>query len=144
MNQFLLYCILLFSLTQGLGQSKFQLPENVDKVFIPFELLNNMIIIPVEVNGTELNFILDTGVSRSIIFNLERVDSIDIRKKHTVKIFGYGEKEPFEVYYSNDNKLNSFGYTSQSSEFLIMINQSIDLSGFFGLDVHGIIGYDFF
>jgi hypothetical protein len=144
MNQFLLYFILLFSLTQGLGQSKFQLPENLDKVFIPFELLNNMIIIPVEVNGTELNFILDTGVSRSIIFNLERVDSIDIRKKHTVKIFGYGEKEPFEVYYSNDNKLNSFGYTSQSSEFLIMINQSIDLFGFFGLDVHGIIGYDFF
>ena len=34
-----------------------------------FKLINNLIIIPVEVNGVTLSFLLDTGVSKPIIFN---------------------------------------------------------------------------
>ena len=40
---------------------------------INFEFASNLIIIPVSINGVTLSFILDTGVSRPILFNLAYV-----------------------------------------------------------------------
>ena len=57
----------------GFSQDKFviQNRKGVDKV--KFRLINNLIIIPVEVNGVTLSFLLDTGVSKPIIFNFLNV-----------------------------------------------------------------------
>ncbi len=43
------------------------LPEGRNKVRIPFEIHDNLIVIPVVLNGSlPLNFILDTGVQDEI------------------------------------------------------------------------------
>ena len=50
------------------SQGNFELQdEKSDKVY--FKFVNNLIVIPVTVNGASLSFLLDTGVSRPIIFN---------------------------------------------------------------------------
>ena len=36
---------------------------------IHFKLINNLIVIPVTINGIDLSFLLDSGVSKPIIFN---------------------------------------------------------------------------
>jgi len=36
---------------------------------IPFQLINNLIVIPVTVNVQQLSFLLDTGVGMTMLFN---------------------------------------------------------------------------
>ena len=50
------------------SQDGFQL-QNGKSDKIHFRLINNLIVIPVSVNGVSLFFLLDTGVSKPIIFN---------------------------------------------------------------------------
>lgn len=143
MKRFFLISILIWSLS-SYSQSGFQFPEGVDKIEIPFESSNNIIIIPVKVNGTEHKFIVDTGASYSIIFNLERMDSINVRKGQRLKISGYGEREPFDVFFSDNNHFDIFGFTSNNAELFIMADEIINLSGLLGTGVHGLMGFDFF
>ena len=35
---------------------------------ISFQLINNLVVIPIEINGKGLNFIFDTGVNKTIVF----------------------------------------------------------------------------
>ena len=56
----------------------YNLPKGEKRQNIKFQLINNLIVIPVEINGTELTFILDSGVSKPILFNLSKSDSISI------------------------------------------------------------------
>lgn len=52
----------------GFAQVNFEL-QNGKSDKIHFKFVNNLIIIPVTVNDVPLSFLLDTGVSNSIIFN---------------------------------------------------------------------------
>ena len=68
MRKILCLAFLLISVVNfGYSQNKFRLETKKGKDKIRFQLINNLIIIPVEVNGVILSFILDTGVSRPII-----------------------------------------------------------------------------
>ncbi len=59
------------------GQGQFNLPgKKQDK--IKFELINNLIVLPIEINGVELSFLLDTGVSKPILFNITNTDSLQM------------------------------------------------------------------
>ena len=76
--------ILLFCCFYNLGfsQGKFIVlnAKKTDK--IRFKLINNLIVIPVEVNGVELSFLLDTGVSKTILFNyLDISDNLKIKDR---------------------------------------------------------------
>jgi len=65
-----LLCIFLFigfNLTV-FSQGNFEL-QNGKSDKIHFKFVNNLIVIPVTVNDVPLSFLLDTGVSNSIIFN---------------------------------------------------------------------------
>ncbi len=52
------------------AQNSFEL-INAKKAVIPFKFINNLIFIPVTVNGAELTLLLDTGVAETILFSLE-------------------------------------------------------------------------
>jgi hypothetical protein len=83
---FLLFCCSLFSFSQG----KFVL-QGADRDKIHFKLINNLIIIPVEINGVELSFLLDTGVSKPIIFNFLNITEdlqINQAEKNILAWFG--------------------------------------------------------
>lgn len=53
------------------GQSKFVLPTHA-KGKVTFELASNMIIIPVEIAGVAMNFLVDTGVGQTLIFDTHK------------------------------------------------------------------------
>jgi hypothetical protein len=52
------------------AQSDFRF-KKFNKVKIPFQLINNLVFIPINVNGVELTFLLDSGVKETILFSLE-------------------------------------------------------------------------
>ncbi|MGB5418420.1 MAG: signaling protein, partial [Algibacter sp.] len=66
------------------SQDKFIIQNKNQSDKIRFKLINNLIIFPVEINGVTLSFLLDTGVSKPIIFNFLNVsDSLLIKDAET-------------------------------------------------------------
>ena len=80
----LLSCI---SLTLGFGQSGFQLPPNQKKAVIPFQMINNLIFIPIQVNGETLTFLLDTGVEETVLFSLDYKEEVSLHQLEKIKFF---------------------------------------------------------
>ncbi|MCT8340819.1 aspartyl protease family protein [Flavobacteriaceae bacterium TK19130] len=111
---------------------------------IKFKLVNNLIVVPVEVNGTELSFLLDTGVKSSIIFSLEQRDSITLGKSKPITLKGLGGGEPIEALRSEKNKVRLGKAFDNDHSLYVVFGSSLNLSPRMGIPIHGIIGYEFF
>ncbi|NDV15365.1 PDZ domain-containing protein [Muricauda sp. TY007] len=135
----LLLFVPLFIWAQG-----YRLPEGEKFQKIKFELINNLIIIPVEVNGTELTFILDSGVSKPILFNLSESDSIPINNVSEVTIRGLGGGEPMKALSSKNNAFKLGEARNYSQDLYVVLDRGINFSTTLGIPVHGIMGYDLF
>lgn len=144
LNQHLtLLFILLFAFTIGYGQG-YTLKKGVDKQTIKFKLVNNLIIVPIEVNGVELSFVLDTGVSRPILFNITDADSVDIKNAEEIYLKGLGGGDPIEAYRSDANYFRIKDAFNLNQDLYLVFDKDINFSPRIGFPVHGIIGYDFF
>ena len=141
----ILFLSLLFQfISTSYGQNKFQFKEGFTKDNIKFRLVNNLIIIPVELNGVELSFILDTGVGSTILFSLENRDSLELKNASKIFLKGFGNDEPIEAVKSLDNELKIGRLKSSDHTIFLVYNESINFSPRMGIPIHGIIGYDFF
>src|SRR5690606_34392995 len=109
-----------------------------------FELINNLIIIPVEINGAELTFILDSGVSKPILFNLSDSDSIPINNVSEITIRGLGTGEPMKALSSKSNIFRLGEARNFSQDLYVVLDRDINFSPSLGIPVHGIMGYDLF
>ena len=135
----LLLMVPIFILAQG-----FELPKDKKFQRIGFELINNLIIIPVEINGVELTFILDSGVSKPILFNLSESDSIPINNVSEVTIRGLGGGEPMKALSSKRNVFRLGEARNLSQDLYVVMDRGINFSTTLGIPVHGIMGYDLF
>jgi hypothetical protein len=100
--------------------------------------------VPVEINGVELSFLLDTGVDSTILFNLREVDSLNVKNATTILLKGLGAGEPIKAIKSTGNDIRIGKATSQSLIMYVVYDYEISLSNRMGVPIHGIIGYDFF
>jgi len=135
--------LFLFS-TLIFSQSHFRLANSDKKASIPFIESNHLVIIPVNLNGTDLHFLLDTGVENTFLFSLEETDSINFANIEKIKIKGLGSGEAMDALKSSKNKLLIKDYVDQEHEVYIILDQNINFSSQLGIPVHGIIGYSFF
>ena len=136
---FLIWCCPVLLISQN-----FELPAGQKFQKVKFELVNNLIIIPIEVNGAELSFILDSGVNKPILFNISDKDSIQINNVSEIVIKGLGEGEPIDAL-SSDTNIFKIGKAFNKDQLLyVVIDKELNLSPRLGLPVHGIIGYDLF
>lgn len=126
------------------GQSGFQFESNKKKVTIPFQLINNLIFIPIEVNGIELNFLLDSGVEETILLSLEDKTEVRFNSVQKIKLRGLGDKEAIEGMKSSNNTLSLNGLTDSHHDVYIVLDQDFNFSSHIGIPVNGIIGYHFF
>ncbi len=126
-----------------LGQG-YHLPKGQKFQKVKFELINNLIIIPVEINGTELTFILDSGVSKPILFNLSESDSVAINNVSEVTIRGLGEGEPMKALSSRINSFSLGKAKNLAQDLYVVLDRDINFSTSLGIPVHGIMGYDLF
>jgi len=107
-----------------------------------FKLINNLIIIPVEVNDTKLTFILDSGVSSTVIFNLRPSDSLEVKNIEKIYIRGLGDGEPIEALRSRGNRFKMGKLFATNNDLYIVYKEKLDFSSKLGITVHGLIGYD--
>ena len=141
-KNYYLYFLFFYNILNA--QNGFQLVGNTSKVSIPFDLVNNLIIIPINVNGVKLNFLLDTGVSETIIFSLDDAGEVIFNQSQTIKMKGFGKKEDFDAYRCRNNKLAIKDYVDVNHTIYLVLYQEINISSQVGIPVNGIIGYHFF
>ncbi|PCE63469.1 aspartyl protease family protein [Sediminicola luteus] len=136
--------ILMLFLPLFLIGQRYYLPAGKPSVKVKFELVNNLIIVPIEVNGAELSFILDSGVGTPILFNLSDQDSIQINQVSEVTIKGLGQGEDAKALRSRGNHFKIGGVQNQNQQLYVVMDKSLNFSPSLGVPVHGIIGYDLF
>tara|TARA_R110001583_G_scaffold58714_5_gene174833 strand:+ start:92 stop:1396 length:1305 start_codon:yes stop_codon:yes gene_type:complete len=126
----------------GTAQNSFYFNKNIKKQFVPFKLLSNLIVFPIDVNGKKLNFILDSGVGNTILFNLSAHDSIRLKNIEKIKLRGLGSEPAVDAILSQGNEFRINGIVSNNQRVYVVDNDSFDLSSKLGLTVNGIIGYE--
>ncbi|MET2984186.1 aspartyl protease family protein [Aureibaculum conchae] len=142
--RFLHIILLLFLYVNSYAQDKFNILGNKDSYAVSFKMINNLIVIPIEVNGEKLNFLLDTGIDNSLLINLKLKDSLNLKNVEEVRLRGLGEGEHI---YAIKSKNNSFklGKIFNNNHMVYAIHsEDLDLSSRLGIDVNGIIGGDLF
>lgn len=136
--------IFLYAHIESFSQNSFQLPEGDKKDKISFNLVNNLVVIPVEVNGTTLSFLLDTGVKSTIIFSLDKQDSVELKNTKPVSLRGLGEGGVLKGLKSENNVLQIGSAVSEDHTIFVIFESSLNLSSRMGLAINGIVGLDFF
>ena len=141
------YVIILYVLSSSFCYSQDYFIVNskkgVDKV--KFKLVNNLIIIPVEINGVSLSFLLDTGVSKPIVFNFLNIsDSLKIKNAQKIMLRGLGEGDAIEALRSKNNIFRIGEAININQDLYAILDSSLNFSHKLGLPIHGIIGYDLF
>lgn len=125
------------------AQNSFEI-KKAKKVVVPFKLINNLIFIPITVNGAELTFLLDTGVAETTIFSLENKE-MRLSRLEKMRFSGLGGSTSIEGFKS-DHNVGKIGenFVNTSFTLFIILDQNINLSSHVGIPVNGIIGYHFF
>lgn len=115
------------------------------KDVISFDLIRNLIIIPVYINNKgPFNFILDTGVGPMVITDPKLKDSLNLTDPRLVKITGFGEGEEVFAYVAKTSVINIGEAVVQNLSTFVLKEDIFSLSAYVGKDIAGLIGYDFF
>lgn len=132
-----------FSINALFSQGKFQFFGKEDvKQKIKFKRINNLIVIPLQINGKELSFILDTGVNKTILFNLTKNDSLGLNNVEKIQLQGLGNNEPVEALISKNNRFQLGNMINSNEDLYVILKDSFDMSAKMGITIHGIIGFD--
>lgn len=138
-----LFCIISVSaLAQTLG---FSLAEGRKRVEIPIEIHNNLIVVPVLLNGMlPLKFIVDTGVRTSILTQKTYTDILNLSYSRKYTIAGAGGEQLIEAYITNGVDLQLPGVDGHGHAMLVLGEDYLELRNYLGTDVHGVLGYELF
>ena len=135
--------LLLLTFSLSFAQKGFEI-NDAKKTVIPFKLINNLIFLPLEINGVKLNFLLDSGVNETILFSLEDKE-VNFNDTEKIKFSGLGESMDIEGLKS-ENNLVTIGknFRDENHTIFVILDERINFSSHVGIPVNGIIGYHFF
>lgn len=123
----------------------FSLADGKKKVQIPIEIHNNLVVIPVVLNGQlPLKFILDTGVRTSILTEKTFSDILNLTYSRKYTIAGPGGQKLVDAYVTNNVSLDLPGVHGEGHAMLVLEEDYLELRNYLGADVHGILGYELF
>ncbi len=127
-------------------KKKFYLKEGKKKAVIPFDLIHNLIVIKVQLNESDtLKFILDTGVSHTLVTDLSVFGHLDFDQAKKVYLFGLGGEDSISAVRSFNNKIRiGRRVFSDNVTAIIPLENVYKISTSMGTKIHGILGYDFF
>lgn len=138
----LLFLSLFFSNNFYSEELSFFKNKNKKVARVKFKLINNLIVLPIKINGKNVSFILDSGVGKTILFNISQNDNIGLNNIETVKLKGLGKGEPVEALLSKNNTLSLKNIDISKQTVYVIVKDYFDLSSKMGVTVNGIIGYN--
>ncbi|GAA4013092.1 hypothetical protein GCM10022408_27510 [Hymenobacter fastidiosus] len=124
----------------------FQLAEHRGRrVKSSFEFHRNLIVVAVTLNGKgPYKFLLDTGVATSLITDPLLGGELNLRYKQRFRVMGAGNEAALEAFQTDSVRVEMPGVVGAHISFLVLSEDVLNLSGYIGTPIHGILGYDLF
>lgn len=129
------------------GQEKygFHLRNKQKVARIPFQLQANLILVPVRLNNSDtLWFVLDTGVSTTILTDSKIPAARHLMPIRRVKIAGAGEGQGLSASVALGSTLKMGDMVAYNQTIVVLDEDALALSEYVGVPVHGIFGYEVF
>ncbi|MGI4872729.1 MAG: aspartyl protease family protein [Janthinobacterium lividum] len=116
------------------------------QVSFPFAIQRNLIVVSARLNGHgPYNFLLDTGVSTSIITDPLVADSLHLVRGTEYRIGGVGGQEGgLRAYETTGVRVELPGVVAPRLTWLVLSSDVLDLSGYAGTPIHGLLGAELF
>ena len=113
---------------------------------LPFLLQRNLIVIEVQLNGKgPYNFLLDTGISSSLITDPRLGQELNLVAQGRFLVAGAGEERPLEAFQVTGVRVElANGIQAPQASFLLLSDDVLNLSGYVGMPIHGLLGSDVF
>lgn len=112
---------------------------------LSFKLIKNLIVIPVMINNKgPYNFLLDTGIGLCLITDPTLVDTLQIKGLRNIKITGFGQGEELTASIAPKISMQIGKAKADSLSVIILKEDLLRISETLGMQIHGLIGYDFF
>jgi hypothetical protein len=110
-----------------------------------FENLNNLVVIPVKINGLlPSKFILDSGVALTILTQTEICELLEIPCDRRISLPVIGTLDSITGCISTGVRIDIPGVRSLGQNLVVLDEDYLNLKSFLGNNVQGIIGYDLF
>lgn len=137
--------VFLASLAGAQQQLGFTMQPGRKKVVIPIEVHNNLVVVPILLNGQlPLRFILDTGVRTAILTQKVYSDILNLQYTRKYSIAGPGGEKLVDAYVTNNVTIDMPGIHGEGHALLVLEEDYLELRSYLGVDVHGILGYELF
>lgn len=113
--------------------------------YLNFEIAHNLMIIPVRINDSDtLKFILDTGVTHTLLTDLNANDALTLQYSRKIDLFGLGQGDPVEALHSYGNEISLPGVYGNFHDLIVPLENIFYLSESLGKQVNGLLGYEVF
>jgi hypothetical protein len=111
-----------------------------------FDTQRNLIIVAARLNGHgPYHFLLDTGVSTSLLTNPALGDSLHLVRGEELRVIGAGgEDTPLRAYRTDNVRVELPGLVAPSMSWLLLSDDALNLSGYAGTRIDGILGAELF
>ena len=140
----LLILLLLFVPAKAQYGFEFE-KKNLKKVYVPFELHNNLIVVPVRLNDKlPMKFIVDTGIRTTILTEKIMSDALALTLNRKIILKGPGEQQIIAAHVANNVTIKIPGVVGRGQALLVLEEDFLQLRNYLGVEVHGIIGYELF
>lgn len=139
------FCCGLSILPQRAQAQGFGFAGRKQKQTISFQLIKNLIVIPVYLNQQgPFNFILDTGIGAAIVTDTALVSRLNPPHLRKFSLTGFGHNINIEAWASNFVAARIGNATTQALPTIFLANDPFNLSGYLGMKISGLIGHPFF
>ncbi|GAA5035569.1 hypothetical protein GCM10011506_32260 [Marivirga lumbricoides] len=132
----------------ALGQTRkfgFEIRDKNRKAVIPFDIHSNLIVVNVLFQGViPLKFIVDTGVTNTVLIDKVYSDILDIVPDRKISLIGAAGGKEVEAYIVNSISINVFEIVGNNIPLLVLKEDYLKLQETLGVKIHGILGYDLF
>ena len=137
---------MLLCIWRSSAQSGFSIPPYQRQVDIPFEYVNNFIILTLQFNRTlPLKFILDTGAEHTIISKREITDLLGVQYEREYRMKGADLKTELIAYLVRRVRFEiPDKVVAPAVDILVLQEDYFRFEEYAGIDVHGILSASVF
>lgn len=123
----------------------FRMRTGAKVIEFPFERYNNLVIIPITLNGkVTVRFILDSGVQNCILTEPLVASLLNLSYDRTITFSAPGQQDSILAHVAKNVNIRLPGIEGQGISMLVLDQDYLNLSNQLGTEVFGIIGYELF
>jgi len=148
MSKSVFFLLLIFgsTVTPAAGQAGFFIVPGQQKMDIPFEYVNNFIIITLHFNGIlPLKFIFDTGAEHTILTKRELSDGLGVTYEREFRVTGSDMKTELIAYLARRIRFDIPDKVAAPREDILVLQEDyFRFEEYAGVNIHGILSANAF